>query len=275
MSMRRLNRCAALLLAVAAGCAGVTSARADTVTGSTLSPLPADQLGIKLNGIQGIPNGSETVYAGAINWSRSSSTGTVGGFETYNSAGAGTVGTATFTSFCIDIVQDVYVPGGPYTYNVVDPTAAPIESPGSYNLITSAEKYQLQALWGDYISTAMKTADGQAAFQIAIWDIVFGTNKTSVTDTSSAFSVYNASSNVTSLANTWLTQSLTDSTNPATFANLLALTSTSAQDQLVSTGGGLGSPPSVSVPLPMAAQGGIALLGLTAVRQLRSRSRKA
>jgi hypothetical protein len=273
MNMKRFNSVA---LGIAAGVFSSRSAIADTVTGYTNNPLPALQIGIAVNGDNGVFNNyTATEYSGAINWTRTASTGATPAFQTYNpSTGAGTSGTATFTSFCIDLVENVGVPSGPYTYDVVDPTAAPLRSASpSYNTISSSGKAILESLWFDNISTAMTSDVGQAAFQIAIWDVVFGSDYTHVDNTSSNFYVTpgGQSAAVIALANSWLQTTATQiSGGSAIYENLLALTSSGAQDQLVSTGDfNVGSPGGSPVPLPLTASGGLSLFGILAANELR------
>jgi hypothetical protein len=93
----------------------------------------------------------------------------------YNNASFGTTAgafTGTFdgsplTWWCVDLAKHVTVPGGPYN----DYTAAPYQSPPlGFN---SARQADLQRLFTNDFGFALTSAQNSAAFQIAIWDILF------------------------------------------------------------------------------------------------------
>lgn len=98
------------------------------------------------------------VKAGAFNWQRTG--GTYSGLQ------------GNFQTFCIEIQQDV-LPGNNYTYDVN--TVA--NSPLPMNLPLSAPMGALKAnkiaeLYGRHFASLV-TDNDYAAFQIAIWDIVY------------------------------------------------------------------------------------------------------
>ena len=93
----------------------------------------------------------------------------------YNGANQGTIAGAfsgTFdgnplTWWCVDLAKHVTVPGGPYT----DYTAAPFQSlPLGFSAGRQAD---LARLFANDFSLALSSAQNSAAFQIAIWDILF------------------------------------------------------------------------------------------------------
>lgn len=264
---------------VAVACAFVAlgvvgqAASASTVIGNTLAPLPPNIIGVRLDGVNGVNNQangswSGSVFAGGIEWSRIGGSSTQSFFDYNFTTGDGTLSLSKFTSYCIDIVEDVYVPYGPYRYDVKDPTQAPLKAGYAYDLITPLKAQLLAALWGEHIqdSFTMTSAGGQAAFQAAVWNIVFDNDYT-VTYSSTAHFSMTDSPDIASLANQWLGDAkFAVDNNVGPRAKLLALTSptvdgdggvsNSAQDQLV------------AVPLPASVQAGGVLIGLLGLGKL-------
>jgi hypothetical protein len=102
----------------------------------------------------------ENVIAGQLNWTATSA---VSGLT-----GAGN----TFGTFCIEIPQNVYL-GTSYTLSQTDLTSLPTSGPA----LSPLKVAQIQALWAaSYGSIA--TATDSAAFQVAIWEIVYQSGST-------------------------------------------------------------------------------------------------
>lgn len=93
----------------------------------------------------------------------------------YNGANAGTTAGAfsgTFDSnaitwWCVDLAKHVTVPGGPYSGY----TLAPFQSPPL--AFSSARQLDLDRLFVNDFGSALTNAQDSAAFQLAIWDILF------------------------------------------------------------------------------------------------------
>jgi MYXO-CTERM domain-containing protein len=108
-------------------------------------------------------NGSDaTTLAGVFNWTR---TGGSHGLE---------IGTA-FDTFCIELTQGVAL-GGSHTLDVIPVHTGPI--PGSPETggmagMGLAKADDLAKLWAEYYDDALLSAAHAAAFQTAVWEIVY------------------------------------------------------------------------------------------------------
>jgi hypothetical protein len=148
-----------------------------------------------------------------------------------------------FTTFCLELTQDIN-PGTPYTYSLVSLQNAP--KPGSSQTggaggMGNIKADEIRKLWGAFYSSINGDGTKAAAFQLAIWKIEndWGGSGTSATDFTLGNFRASGNTSATDQASTWLT----DLTKPNTYApdkTLMALTSDSYQDQLVS----------VPVPVP-------------------------
>jgi hypothetical protein len=251
--MKEFGRLALLVAAGSVSLAGV--ARAGTVTATLDGVSPAQVVGLSYNN-----QWLGYAYAGALNWHGQVSNGQ--GLD------------GKFTTFCIDLTQDVYV-GSTYTYDVADPNLAPNPLPptapagatgmGSTNLQRLENLYALEY---DNIGT---DNDRGAAFQLAIWEMLFDTNATHDVSTGQ-FAVSGASADVVNLANQFVADATT-SDALAFHSQLMALTNATAQDQLfigppVETAPG---PRLAAVPTPAAAVGALPLLGGLALFKQRRR----
>lgn len=253
--MKNSARHAALAAAVG-GLALTGLARADSVTVTLDNVSPSRIVGITYNN-----QSLGSAYAGALNW--------------HGQAANGHDLNGSFSTYCIDLTQDVYL-GSTYTYGVVDPSLAPnplppTESPGSTGLgATSLQRIEnLYALQYDGIGS---DNDRGAAFQIAIWEMLFDTGATHDV-TAGQFAVTGASANVVTLANQFVSDALTPDALSFHY-ELLALTSPTAQDQLfVGAAIPQGGPPLTPVPTPAAALGAMPLLGALAFFKCRQRRR--
>lgn len=252
--MKEFGRLAVLVAVGSLPLAG--AARAGTVTATLDGVSPSQIVGLSYNS-QWLGN----AYAGALNWTGQQANGP--GLD------------GSFTTFCIDLTQDVYI-GGTYTYDVADPSLAPNPLPPTAPVgatgMGAANLQRLQNLYAlDYDSIGTDNDRG-AAFQIAIWEVLFDTGQSHDVSTGQ-FAVSGASTNVINLAN----QFVADATSSDTLAfrnQLMALTSATAQDQLF-----IGPPASIepgppltAVPTPAAAVGALPLLGaLAAFKRKRRR----
>lgn len=184
--------------------------------------------------------GSIGTTAGVFNWTRTG--GTHVGAPTGN-----------FTSFCIELNQNIST-GNSYTYNVINLADAPnpgLPVPG-VNGMGAAKASDIKKLWAAYRSSVVG-ATTAAAFQVAVWEIVYETTSTySVSNGSGNFYLTNAAG-VVAQANTWLSSlgSLTAE------ANLAALSNDDYQDQVV------------AVPLPPAVLAGMGLMTVMGVGYVR------
>lgn len=127
---------------------------------------------------------------------------------------------STFRGFCIDLNQTISFNAS--NIFVVTPVEnAPV--PGGGMGLSDANL--LRELWGRYYSLAMSNDQG-AAFQSAVWEIVFDSGLNISTGTVQV----DGNNTVETLAQAWL-----DSLNGDTahFAPVYALTSTGTQDMLV------------------------------------------
>jgi hypothetical protein len=193
--------------------------------------------------------------------------------------------TGDFTTFCIEIMQDVII-NSTYTFNVGAVKDAP--TPGALVVPYSGANHNgamgqtkadlIGKLWAlhhadtlvNNLANMGDKAAGAAAFQTAIWEIVYensGAFSLSTGDLKASQSGSSAASGkAITIAGTWLTQ-LSDST-PYTAPNLRALSSAGYQDQIFDLPV---PPPASGTPLPSAACGGLALFGLAAaVRRRRT-----
>lgn len=191
---------------------------------------------------------SGTFYAGAMNWS-----------EVGNAAN-------TYTTFCTEVNQVVKDPS---SFDYVDLSDAPDTLGGMGDYRAGL----VQGLYNGFYSQALASRTESAAFQIAIWEIVYESGVTSggsyTLDTAAGgFKITGGSSTVekdsfgmsaVGLANQWLA-SLTSSLNVTT---LTGLTSSDAQDQIIIT----------PIPLPAPIMlGGLGLLCLPVARRMVRRS---
>lgn len=251
--MKDFGRLAVLAAVGGLSLAGV--ARADSVSATLNNVSPSRIVGISYNG-----SSLGSAYAGALNWTGQASNG-------YDLNGS-------FSTFCIDLTQDVYL-GHSYTYDVVDMSVAPNPLPptepvGSTGLGTT-NRQNLENLYALQYDNIGSDNDRGAAFQIAIWEILFDTGSSHDVSTGQ-FAISGASSNVINLANQFVTDALAP--GALTFHHqLLALTSPTVQDQLFLGESTPTQPgPPQAVPTPAAALGALPLLGaLAAFRHKRRR----
>ena len=191
-----------------------------------------------------------------------------------------------FTTYCIEIMQDVVL-NSTYNFTVAVVKDAPtpgtlvVPNPGP-NLpgpMGQAKADMIGKLWALHHSDTLSNdaanlfdkAAGAAAFQTAIWEIVYensGTLNLSTGDliaTATASSV--TSSRAISIASSWLSELSNNVTYTA--PNLKAISSSGYQDQIFELPVPQGAP---GTPLPSAACAGLALLGLLGASSRRRRA---
>jgi hypothetical protein len=224
---------------------------ADTVTYGTLaatfhSEHSFAQVDVRLN------NGSWTrELAGLIDWQRT------GG--TYAELGGADNSGYKFYTFCVELTQNVYFDHN-YTYTVVD-----AENAGS-PVLGATRANLIRELWGLHAADALTSA-GAAAFQLAVWEIVYDTGANLASGSFQARATYTGDP-IPVTAQTWLGQ--LNGSHP--LATLYGMSHPTIQDQVVFVP--TLTPHNVeSVPLPSAVWAGAMLLaGLIARRIRRHRS---
>jgi len=233
---KRWLACAAIVL----GGMVTGHASADTITakitGVEYATSSYTTVGVKFNG-----NDLGSVIAGPEMW--------------HQTAGSTLLGDASgnFLTFCVEINQDVHL-GGTYAFSTGTVESAPTPGnpiPGSSGM-GAAKATLLDELWARHYAD-ITNANSGAAFQVAVWDIVYDAD---FNLNAGNFKAYGNTSAI-NLAATWLTDINTNSTD-YTDPNLIALKSDIYQDQV--TFGPPPKAPPLSTPLPSAASG--AALGL-------------
>jgi len=255
--------------------AGVLAAAAPAFAGtvnatlSTVSPSVTN-LSVSFNG-----GGFENCYVGQLDW--------------VNNTGTDPLVGSSFSTFCIDGTQNVYL-GGTVTYTVGSLATSP-QPVDVYPYGMGAERaLRLTDFWNKYMSTttgsvivpAGYTANqANAAFQIGIWEIEYDSPTSTTGPINFTPDLYNGNFKLQTtassdpsvvLAQSWLTADL--STAGSAYS-LYALQSDTAQDQVF----GVLNPPPVGgevpvVPLPAALPMGAAMLsGMGLIARLRRRNR--
>lgn len=261
--MRRLSLLAAAVITALPALASAGTINA-TLTGVGLNQIVTARY-----------NGTDyAVYAGQLNWSTSDST----------------LG-PTFQTFCIEFTQDVYI-GSSYTYSTLSdigmapyPYVAPTGTiAGGMSTVdglgTTRDKETLiRQLWGQYYNS---THDGiaigaytdsieTAAFQVAIWKILYetSTNAADQTSLTSGSFELNNGGLVAAEASNYLTW-LLNNPDAGMAVGFTALSSPTAQDQLY-FGGTTSRLQTPSVPVPSSAIAGSGLLAALGFKRLRRR----
>lgn len=222
------------LAALAAGLLAMPAA-ADTVTATFNSVSPSTIFYYTLNG-SGL-----AAYTGQINWTRTG--GTQPGLPE-----------TAFSTFCIELTQHIQL-NHSYTYDVMDLSQASNPAMGE------GKAQDIGRLWAKYHPLADDSPNNAAAFQVAIWEILYDTDH--LLNAGHFRAKYPTAAPAT-IAQGWLSDLSWNGALP----NLLAMKSATAQDQVF-----VGPPPTpeygnpVAAPLPGAAWGGAVLLGLLAGRR--------
>lgn len=213
--MKNLNA----LVTVSALVALASVSSAGIITGKYTSTLSQSA---KITGPFGYDN--DDVKTVAFHWTRTDAQG----------PGVDSTVPATFDTYCVDLAQSVRSNTNT-TYDVISMTEAGY-STERQNLLTQ--------LWGAY-KAGIDTKEESAAFQLAIWEILYDTN---LNTNSGPFKV-NSSSTLRTAAQTLVTAASNLAGNPVGPAafELVVLRSDSAQDQIT------------AIPVPSA--GTVALAG--------------
>ena len=211
-----------LLVAALACAAGSTSALAiDTVRArfDTIDPNVTCQFSTNWGGTW------QGTLAGRMNWTRDNvNPGTHAPLQ------------GTFSTFCIEVTQNVAF-ASTYEYHVVPVGKAPTDDPLFDLPMGSWKADMLSKLFGRRFNS-LTTSDDFGAFQMAIWEIVYempGEEGMFLSLTGGRFQIQNGGTAAT-LAAAWLLE--IDGTGPR-MGGLYALTSDTAQDQIVPTPGTL------------------------------------
>jgi hypothetical protein len=223
----------------------VGAAPAGSITANFNGASPGVIIGFTFQDVPGLtpPLTEQLTVAGEFNWS------TVSGAPGLPNQ---------FVTFCIELDQEIS-PGNQYTYNLVPPEDGSqpgigTGGPGNNGPIGIAKADQISQLWGMHFPD-IDNAVTAAAFQITIWEIVFGSSFTPMVYTGDPQSASDGAAAI-ALASTWLADVQTP--EPQFYeSNLVALTSPTAQDQVTVL---------APAPAPLALAG-IGLLGLLGFRR--------
>ena len=191
------------LLALAAIASLTSMASADFITANFDSASPSETVDILNNG------SPSSISTGQYNWTRTGgdALAPVGGFAT----------------FCIEVTQQIAF-GGNYSYDVIPLAGGPL--PATFETPMGAAKAGLIAgLWNAHYGSLVTSTDF-AAFQVAVWEIVYDATLDVASD---SFQV-TSNAPVALLAQSWL-NTITPADPVA--AGLFALSSNDFQDQLV------------------------------------------
>jgi hypothetical protein len=196
---------------------------------------------------------------------------------------------AGFDTFCIDIPESVYF-GSSYNFTVTalqdspKPTAYPAGSPFAPGPMGAAKANQMQELYNDF-SAAPTSSDNDAAYQLAIWNILYDSDATVDPNAPAGTGGYQGGyfhaaagfdPAAISTADAWLADALA---NPASsVTNLVALVGDPdgggnfAQDQVFIVSSSSPIIGQISAPLPRSApMGAMLITGMVLVGLLRSR----
>ncbi len=195
--------------------AGASAQIGQTVRASFSSVSPSELAVVQIPSGTG---GFQEVLAGPFNWTRDA-----------GNPGTDTTVPATFSSFCIELTQNIEF-NTIYEYTLANLADAPIPATPPYGVPMGAAKADaISELWGRFWSPAF-TAQDAAAFQLAIWEIVYDGPYGANTGTGQVFLFSNVNPATIAQTNTWL--AALDGTGPrATY--LQALVSDTLQDQII------------------------------------------
>jgi hypothetical protein len=141
----------------------------------------------------GFANGYQTV-----NFAVQSSQGNTAGFTAAGGFSASLNGGASFTTYCIDLYEYIRFSDAAYTnYQLVD---------GSLHAFANAQADADIGKLFTYAASAVTTAVGQSAFQIAVWELAYETSGSYHVGTGNAtfFGGTAATSGALAQANRWL-----------------------------------------------------------------------
>jgi len=191
------------LLALATIASLTSAAAADFITATFDSASPSETVDILNDGV------ASSINTGRYNWTRT--------------GGDALAPLGQFATFCIEVTQNIGF-GASYTYDVIPLAGGPlpvtVETP-----MGLAKAGLIAGLWSAHYGSLVTSLDF-AAFQVAVWEIVYD----AALDLSSGTFTLTSNAPVGALAQTWL-----DAVVPADpdAIGLKALSSNDAQDQLV------------------------------------------
>lgn len=241
-----MTRFAVRYLFIAAVCAFAGVIHADTVVAEFDGVSPGQAFHYRFTGPLRIADAGEYTF-----------TRTGGDYDLLGSIGD------SFTTFCIEINQPVRV-GRVHTYEVVELADAPFPGVGAGNGkgMGDEKAYDIQRLWANYYDDIGNDNVKAAAFQIAIWEILYDQD---LSLSRGAFQARYGSADPVRIAQGWLKNLSWDGDLP----ELAALTSPTAQDQVFALPVSSSAPPA-AIPLPASIWAGSALLiGLVVAQRIR------
>jgi hypothetical protein len=164
----------------------------------------------------------------------------------------------------VEITQDVHLTNPATTYSFYTGTIDTAPTPGNPipggSGMGTAKAALIDELWARHYAEVIDATTG-AAFQVAIWDIVYDADFNLGAGNFKAY----GNSAVTNQATAWLNDVNTNS-SPYTTANLIALKSSTYQDQ-ITVNPPVGAPP--ETPLPSTAAGAFLLFAGMGLNQFR------
>ncbi|MCC7145944.1 MAG: hypothetical protein IT443_05820 [Phycisphaeraceae bacterium] len=227
-----MNTFKRMILALVLGVGTAGAAQAGTVT-AHLDGLVGKSFNYKIAGA------NLSVTAGMFTWTRT------GGTQQGSPSGV-------FHTFCIEMDQYISL-GKTYTYDLIDPSQGP--KPGillGAGPMGMTKAQAIAKIWAAHYDEALTSADNAAAFQVAVWEIVYDADTNLFAGGFQArYASLNSSPLFVKLAHQWLC----GLPNLTEMANLGALSNNKNQDQLV------------VIPVPMAVWTGLALLSGIALRR--------
>jgi hypothetical protein len=209
------------LLALVLGAPAV--GRADSVTVNLIG-TNSDAYTLALQGQQPV-----TGHTGAYTWQQVGNNGSL---------------PSTFQTYCVELLQSTH---SPTTYTIVPLSQVPDPGtgvPGGPGMGTTRATL-ISQLWGTFFNQTLGNADNQAAFQLAIWEFVYGgpSDNWNLTDSNANFFVVGGtdSGSVVPLAQTWVNDIVHQLVPITTETDLVGLTNSQYQDQITT----VPAPPSV------------------------------
>lgn len=212
--MRGMNKVVAGVIGVAGVLAAAGSASAAFVTMTLNDISPKQSISTTRNG----GSSWQTLSAGRFNWT---------GAQT-NPAGL----KGDFAAFCIELTQSVSTGTAYSSYEAIQLAAAPQPAASPYAPMGTNDARLISDLWVKH-RQGLTTANDYAAFQIAIWEIVYDDGENL---SAGQFRMRN-NNTVLNLAQSWL-NGLNKNAPIASY--LYALSSANKQDMLVPAPGAAG-----------------------------------
>jgi hypothetical protein len=219
----------------------------------------------------GMALGNSNTDTGDVYYNTSGVDAYIGALE-WNGTGQGnpsnTPFTGTFDTYCIDMTHDFS--GGTFQFVYTDIltalTGSQATNPGTItsNTVLNLEKLYSVDLPGGGVSFPTDNAKDEAAFQLAVWSIIYNPGLTSIPTYPTVGDIFTIGTNVSSAAvtqaNTWLA-GLSSINSQGQLVGLEAYMGSQGQAYLVSV--------SSPVPLPRSLFAGLLLFGLLSIGPIR------